>query len=198
MRPCTRCLLYCCALHRLCRRGSVQRQNVSSITAGACFAPSCPLSYPHRSYRIYSDSNGNVDHNSAMHEKLFGDFDQARRSYSITETVALLTIVFLYGALLYLCRRRFQSVEIELLRLKGVSSPDSVRHRSLPSAEGASISQEEVSSKVSQELKKIKSRVFTVCVICMLSMSFRAAYNTCATITPLLPHVTFCCRLQMF
>jgi hypothetical protein len=133
-----------------------------------------------------------------MHEKLFDDFDQARRSYSITETVALLTIVFLYGALLYLCRRRFQSVEIELLRLKDVSSPDSVRHRSPRSAEAASISQEEVSSKVSQKLKKIKSRVFTVCVICMLSMSFRAAYNTCATITPLLPHVTFCCRLQMF
>ena len=197
MRPCTRCLLYCCALHRLCRRGSVQRQNVSSIIAGACFAPSCPLSYPHRSYRIYSDSNGNVDHNSAMHEKLFDDFDQARRSYSITETVALLTIVFLYGALLYLCSRRFQSVEVELLSLRAVSSPDTVRHRALRAAEAAdhgnnsaSISPE-ISSKVSLKIKKIKSRVFAVCVICMLSMSFRAAYNTCATITPLLPLVTF-------
>jgi hypothetical protein len=198
LRPCPRCLLYCCALHRLCRRCSVQRQNVSSTTPGACFAPSCPLSYPHCSFRLYSDSNGNVDPNSEIHEKLFKDFDKARRSYSITETVALLTIVFLYAALLFLCRRRLHSVEVELLSLRAVSSsPDTVRHRALRAAEAAdhdknsaSISPE-ISSKVSMKIKKIKSRVFTVCVICMLSMSFRAAYNTCATITPLLPLVTF-------
>lgn len=148
---------------------------------------------------LYRDSEGHANPDSA--DTFFSDYEKAQRSHLYMETVALLSIAFLYGALLCLCRRRLQSVESTLLSLTAVSSPDSLTksqakyssnslnsdtaeahagRRRLSASETLDLGNRVIQIEL---IQRIKSRVFTVCAICMLSMSLRAAYCTWDVLT---------------
>jgi hypothetical protein len=149
----------------------------------------------------------NADHLS----QLFSDYNRAQRFQSISEALALTTTVFLYGFLLVICHRRLRSVETMLLSTAMGSTPkpsgsgprSNVANLSLApishagdtgrASEGVSnliASVVVLGGKQINNLKQIRARVFTVCVICMFSMCLRAAYNMCKK-TPLSPiHLT--------
>jgi hypothetical protein len=161
------------------------------------------------SYRIYTDFKGDTSAMDANHlSQLFYDYNQAQRFQSVSETLALTITVFLYGFLLVICRRRLRFVETMLLSTASTigstmkrpgSRPRSNRNLSVAltshtgdtgrASEGDSIlisSVVELGGKQIDNLKRIRARVFTVCVICMLTMCLRAAFNMCKK-TPLSP-----------
>ena len=150
-------------------------------------------------------------------EKLFDDYDRAQRAQINSEAAAMLITVVLYGYMLIICRRRLQYVERVLLSTPNIPSgsgsarksqlvslntvADTVetnsagkagRPRRLSVSESLELGQRDIQINF---IKLIKARVLAVCVICMLSMSARAAYNLCETSTPPFAHATSCLDL---
>jgi hypothetical protein len=167
---------------------------------------------------MYRNADGNTAALMGLeYEKLFDDYDRAQRFQSYTEAAALLITVFLYGYMLIICRRRLQYVERVLLSTPNIPSgsgsarksqlvslntvADTVetnsagkagRPRRLSVSESLELGQRDIQINF---IKLIKARVLAVCVICMLSMSARAAYNLCETSTPPFAHATSCLDL---
>ena len=142
------------------------------------------------SYNLYRDQSGSSDaflNLSITHPSVFSDYDNAQRSQSNTETSALFITVIMYAALLVMCHRRLRSVENLLLAtmsMKMSLNTDDcvVPTQSQSNAVGAQkLSPLELGQRELQilKIKKIRRRVLSVCVICMVSMCFRAAYNLC-------------------
>jgi hypothetical protein len=143
-------------------------------------------------YRDQSGSSGAILNLPITHSSVFSDYDFAQRNQSNTETSALLITVIMYAALLVMCHRRLRSVENLLLATMEVSKTSQkmslttddcvVPSQSQSNAVGAQrLSPLELGQRELQilKIKKIRRRVFSVCVICMVSMCFRAAYNLC-------------------
>ena len=170
------------------------------------------------SYDMYRKADGNTAALAGLEyeklEKLFDDYDRAQRAQINSEAAAMLITVVLYGYMLIICRHRLQYVERVLLSTPNIpSGSGSVRKSQLVSLNTVADTVETNSAgkagrpkrlSVSESLelgqrdiqinfiKLIKARVLAVCVICMLSMSARAAYNLCETSTPPFAHATSC------